>query len=102
MATYKERMSILSRYAKLHALKYGERPTHNINAEQWSADGLVESYGLPKCYDLLDYYFEAHESPSWRHFSSQADKVYSTMMQYKIDEIERKERRRMAKEWLNG
>lgn len=102
MATYKERMSLLSRYAKKHLAKYGERPTHNINAEQWSSDGLIESYGLPKCYDLLDYYFEAYDTPSWRHFSTQADKVYSSMALQKADEQERKERRRMAREWLNG
>jgi hypothetical protein len=41
MATYKERVSLLGRYAKLHLVKYEEKPTYNINAEQWAADGLV-------------------------------------------------------------
>lgn len=102
MATYKERMSLLSRYAKLHLFKYGEKPTHNINAEQWLADGLIESYGLPKCYDLLEYYFTAAESPQWRQFANQADRVYNSMDAQLKDSQEREARRKLAKEWLNG
>ena len=102
MATYKDRMSLLGKYKKLHLLKYEENPTHNLNAEQWAADSLVESYGLYKCYDMLDYYFEAYDSPTWKHFAIKADRVYDAMEAYKKDMEEREERRRMAKEWLNG
>ena len=101
MASYKERMSLLGKYAKLHLFKYGEKPTHNINAEQWSADNLLESYGLAKCYDLLEYYFEAVEEPSWRHFSNQAEKVFLSMEAHKRDLQERAERLEMAKRWLS-
>lgn len=102
MATYKERVSLLGRYAKLHLVRYEEKPTYNINAEQWAADGLVESYGLHHCYDMLEYYFEAYELPTWRHFAMQAEKVYNSMEAYKRDKEEREERRKMAMEWLNG
>jgi hypothetical protein len=102
MATYKERMSLLGRYGKLHAFKYGERPKHNLNAEQWNADGLIESYGLPKCYDLLDYYFDSAQLPNWKQFANQAEKVIDSMESQKKDIEDRAERRRMAKEWLNG
>jgi hypothetical protein len=102
MATYKERMSLLGRYGKLHAFKYGERPKHNLNAEQWAADGLIESYGLAECYDLLDYYFESAHLPNWKQFAHQAEKVVDSMQAQKQDAKEREERRRMAKEWLNG
>lgn len=102
MATYKERMSLLGKYKKLHLQRYEEAPTHNLNAEQWAADGLIESYGLQHCYDLLEYYFDANQSPSWKHFSFNADKVLEAMRAHKQDLTEREERRRMAKEWLNG
>lgn len=102
MATYKERMSLLHKYAKLHLVKYGAKPVHNINVEQWAADNLIESYGQYECYDLLEYYFKAAESPSWKNFAMQADRIYQAMQQQKRDEEERKERRRLAKEWLNG
>jgi len=69
MATYKERMSLLGMYDKLHTFKYCKKPTHNLNSEQWAADGLIESYGLPECYDLLEYYFNNVESPSWKQFA---------------------------------
>ena len=102
MATYKERMSLLGKYKKLHLQKYEEAPTHNLNAEQWAADNLIESYGLHQCYDMLEYYFEAYDLPTWKHFGYQAEKVFDAMRAYKKDLIERQERRKMAKEWLNG
>jgi hypothetical protein len=102
MATYKERMSLLHKYAKLHLVKYGSKPTHNLNAEQWAADRLVDSYGLVESYDLLEYYFTATETPSWRHFANQAERVYDALESQRKDLQERIERRKMAREWLNG
>lgn len=102
MASYKERMSLLHKYAQLHLVKYGEKPKHNLNAEQWAADSLIESYGQYECYDLLEYYFSAAETPSWKHFAMRADQVYNSMEQQKQDKIERQERRQKAREWLNG
>ena len=102
MASYKERMSLLHKYAQLHLIKYGAKPTHNLNAEQCPADNLIESYGQYECYDLLEYYFNATESPSWKHFAMRAESVYNSMMQEKQDKLEREERRKMAREWLNG
>lgn len=102
MADRKERMSLLSRYSQLHFAKYGTRPTHNLNAEQWAADSLIESYGLPKCYDLLAYYFDASQSPSWKYFANYAEKVLEAQEQTQQDLKERAERRQLAREWLNG
>ena len=58
MAERKDRMALLSRYSKLHTQKFEQKPVLNLNIEQWAADALIESYGLPECYNLLDYYFE--------------------------------------------
>lgn len=102
MAERKDRMALLSRYSKLHTFKYGQKPVYNINVEQWSADALIESYGMPTCYDLLDYYFEVSESPSWNQFSYLADKLLDSKQQIEFDKKEREARRQMAKEWLNG
>tara|TARA_B110000503_G_C7090963_1_gene389402 strand:- start:379 stop:687 length:309 start_codon:yes stop_codon:yes gene_type:complete len=102
MATYKERMSLLGKYKKLHLQRYEEVPTHNLNAEQWTAENLVESYGLHVCYDMLEYYFEAYDSPSWKHFGFKAERVFDSMRGYKKDLEERQQRMKMAKEWLNG
>jgi hypothetical protein len=94
-------MALLSRYAKLHTARYGARPDHNLNKEQWAADNLVESYTLGGCYDLLEYYFEAAVSPTWKHFSNYADAVLKAKNQVEEDKRERAERRRLAREWLN-
>ena len=73
-----------------------------MNKEQWAADALVESYGLPACYDLLAYYFEAGSNPDWQYFAYNAEKIIDSRNALEEDNRERAERRRMAKEWLNG
>jgi hypothetical protein len=54
MAERKDRMALLSRYSKLHTVRYEEKPSLNLNVEQWASDALIESYGIPECYDLLE------------------------------------------------
>lgn len=102
MAQRKERMALLSRYAKLHTAKYGVRPDHNLNKEQWAADNLIESYTLGGCYDLLDYYFNSAATPTWTYFAYNAENIVQSKEQLEQDNRERAERRRMAREWLNG
>jgi hypothetical protein len=101
VAERKERMAVLSRYIKLHTARYSEKPSLNLNVEQWAADMLIESYGLPKCYDLLDYYFEAAEKPTWKFFANYAEKVLDSSNNIKQDIEERREMRRRAREWVN-
>ena len=101
MAERKDRMALLSRYAKLHTKHYEERVTLNLNVEQWAADALIESYGMPTCYDLLDYYFASAQTPTWKYFANYADKIIEAREQYEQDLKERAERRAKAKEWLN-
>lgn len=101
MADRKDRMALLSRYSKLHTARYEEKPSLNLNVEQWAADALIESYGISECYDLLQYYFEAAQSPTWKYFANYADKIIDGRQQYQQDLKERAERRAKAKEWLN-
>jgi hypothetical protein len=101
MAERKDRMALLSRYSKLHTFKYEQKPTYNINVEQWAADALIESYGMAQCYDLLDYYFEVAESPTWKYFANYADKLVDAREQVEHDKRERAERRKLARAWLN-
>ena len=65
MAERKDRMALLSRYSKFHTARYEQKPSLNLNVEQWASDALIESYGLSGCYDLLEHYFKVAESPSW-------------------------------------
>ncbi len=101
MAERKDRMALLSRYAKLHTKHYEQRVTLNLNVEQWAADALIESYTLPFCYDLLEYYFSVAQSPTWKYFANYADKIIDARQDYQQDLQERAERRKKAKEWLN-
>ena len=101
MAERKDRMALLSRFAKLHTKHYEQRVTLNLNVEQWAADALIESYTLPFCYDLLQYYFSVAQSPTWKYFANYADKIIDAREEYQRDLQERSERRKKAREWLN-
>jgi hypothetical protein len=81
VAERKDRMALLSRYSKLHTIKYEEKPSLNLNVEQWASDALIESYGIGKCYDLLDYYFSVSQSPSWNYFAYNTEKILQSKWQ---------------------
>ena len=73
----------------------------NLNVEQWAADGLVESYGLPQCYDLVDYYFGIAQEPNWNFFAYNAEKILNGKIDKEQDDKDRIQRRLKAKEWLS-
>jgi hypothetical protein len=101
MAERKDRMALLSRYSKHHTARYEQKPSLNLNVEQWAADALIESYGMPALYDLLEHYFNVAQAPSWNYFAYNAEKILQAKQDKQQDDIERAERRRMAKEWLS-
>jgi hypothetical protein len=101
MAERKDRMALLSRYSKFHTAKYEQKPSLNLNVEQWASDALIESYGIGQCYDILEYYFSVSLSPSWHYFAYNAEKILQAKLNKQQDDKERAERRRMAKEWLS-
>ncbi len=101
MVERKDRMALLSRYNKLHLQRYEAKSNINLNVEQWAADALIESYGLGMCYDLLDYYFNIAFSPTWNYFAYNTQKILEAKLEVEQDKKERKERKKMAKEWLN-
>ena len=101
MAERKDRMALLSRYSKLHTQKFGEKPLLNLNVEQWAADALVESYTLQYCYDLLQYYFDVAQTPSWKYFANYAHEINAGRSAVEADLQERRQRRELAKKWLS-
>ena len=101
MAERKDRMALLSRYSKLHTIKYEQKPTLNLNVEQWAADALIESYTLQECYELLQYYFDVSDTPTWKYFANYAHDIVDKREQYNKDLQERAVRRQLAKAWLN-
>ena len=101
MAERKDRMALLSRYSKLHTQHYETKPSLNLNVEQWAADALIESYGIAACYDLLDYYFDVSQNPAWKYFANYAEEIKAGRERSVQDMLEREERRKMARAWLN-
>jgi hypothetical protein len=101
MAERKDRMALLSRYNKLYLQRYEQKSNMNLNVEQWAADGLIESYGIGQCYDILEYYFSIAQDPSWNYFAYNAEKIINGKAEVEQDNKDRQERRRLAKEWLS-
>jgi hypothetical protein len=101
MADRKDRMALLSRYSKLHKIKYQEKPLLNLNVEQWASDALIESFGLDICYDMLQYYFDVSPNPNWKYFANYAETIIASRERLVEDLRERSERRKKAKEWLS-
>jgi len=101
VAERKDRMALLSRYNKLHLQRYEQKSNLNLNVEQWASDALVESYGLPDCYNLLDYYFSIAQDPTWNYFAYNAEKILNGKLDKEQDDKERIERRAKAREWLS-
>jgi hypothetical protein len=101
MAERKDRMALLSRYSKLHTAKYEQKPSLNLNVEQWSADSLIQSYGISACYDLLEYYFSIAQEPNWNYFAYNAEKILNGKLDVEKDIKERTERRTLARRWLS-
>ena len=100
MAERKDRMALLSRYSKLHTARYEQKPSLNLNVEQWASDGLIESYGISQCYDLLEYYFSVAQDPTWNYFAYNAEKILNGKLDVEQDLKERQQRRAKAREWL--
>jgi hypothetical protein len=94
-------MALLSRFNKLYLQRYEQKSNMNLNVEQWAADGLVESYGIAQCYDLLDYYFSISQDPSWNYFAYNAEKILNGKLEVEQDKNERLERRNIARKWLS-
>ena len=101
MAERKDRMALLSRFNKLYTQRYERKSNTNLNVEQWAADGLVESYGISQCYDLLDYYFTIAQDPTWNYFAYNAEKILNGKLEVEEDIKQRAELRKKAKEWLS-
>ena len=101
MAERKDRMALLGTYSSQHLKKYGAKPILNLNTEQWAADAVIESFGLDLSMKLVYYYFEVAQTHSWTFYAYNAEKLLKAMDDKVKDELERAERREMAKRWLS-
>ena len=101
MAERADRLALLGRFDKFYKQRYESVPHYNKWAEQWAADALIESYGIKFCYDLIEYYFDVAQTPTWKYFSNNAHDIYEKREQYLKDIEERKQRRQEAKKWLS-
>jgi len=101
MTDKQKRLALLSRFDKHYTFKLGHKPRYNKWVEQWSANAIIDSYGLETCYELLEYYFEVVPNPTWSNFAYMAHDILEAKEQHIKDTKERAERRKKAREWLS-
>lgn len=91
-------------FLKLHAEKYGKRPTVNIFKEKYAMKDVIESVGFERAEELLRYYFKTarHSHPlDW--FKYNFEKLEAIVIELTEDEKKRAEMRaetkRRVEEW---
>lgn len=100
MTSKQQKFALLTRFRK-RLKEAGLDDSMNMYAEQWAAADLITSYTLDECYKLVDYYFSVSETPSWKWFAYNADKIYSAKKSRDEDLEYRKQMRQKAKDWLS-
>lgn len=101
MADKKNRFALISKFEQLCKFHGYQKPTLNKYKEQWAADDLLESWDSPEIYSAMEYYFKVNDSPSWKGFCNNVDRLLQSKKEREEDDRLRAERRIMAKEWLS-
>jgi hypothetical protein len=102
MADRKERFILISSFEKMYRDKFAQKPIINKYNEQWAADALIESFGREDCEMAMRYYFHVNQTPSWKSYANNVDKLLNSIEMQKQDKESREQMKKMAKEWLNG
>jgi hypothetical protein len=98
----KERFILIGSFEKLYREKFGEKPIINKYNEQWAADALLESFGREDCEMAMRYYFHVNQTPSWKSYAKNVDRLLGSIEMQKQDKENRRDMREKAKGWLNG
>lgn len=101
MADKKNRFALISKFEQMCKLNGYQKPVLNKYKEQWAADDLLESWDDPDIYSAMEYYFQVNNSPSWKSFCNNVDRLLQSKAEKEEDDRLRAERRVQAKEWLS-
>lgn len=102
MGDRKKNMAVINKFTNLYTDKFRKPLIINRNHAQWEAENLINSFGYDTTISIIDYYFSYVESPAWKQFVYQADKIYASMEAQREDREFRAEMRKKAKEWLEN
>ena len=101
MAEKKNRFALISKFESMCKINGYQKPVLNKHKEQWAADDLLESWDGPEIYSAMEYYFQVNNSPSWKGFCNNVDRLLQSKAEKEEDDRLRAERRIQAKEWLS-
>lgn len=101
MAERKNRFALISKFEQLCKLNGHQRPTLNRYKEQWAADDLLESWDDPQLYSAMEYYFKVNNTPTWKGYCNNVDRLLQSMKAQEEDAAFRAAMREKAKEWLS-
>lgn len=102
MADRKAKFAILAYFQRGYSnATGGETLVMNKYSAQWDADALIDSYEMEPLKKMIDRYFKISDSPSWKGFCRDAQKVWEGQAIEALDEANRKILKERAKEWMN-
>jgi hypothetical protein len=99
--TNKDKFAVISRFEKLSKDKGFNRPPLNKYSEQWASDALIQSFGLNRIYEMMDYYFSINPNPQWKNFAFKAADINVAMLMKEQDDLLRAQQRAKMKELLD-
>jgi len=73
----------------------------NLAIEKYKAYDLVISFGSSFVHEMVNYYFEVQETPSWNNFIKNSNKIRRALLEREQDIQTRKLLAKQAREWLN-
>lgn len=101
MADRKDKFVLISYFQKLYLRSQGKPLVVNKYLAQWDADALIDSYGKQTAMRLVDRYFDLTDSPAWRSFARNAQKLYDGMIEEEEDKKARAQMRRKFNDWIS-
>ena len=102
MAERKHRHALISHFEKVAKENGVVLESINRHTAQWAADDLLESYSADDLKSAMAWLFKVNPNPTWNIYTRNVGELLKAKKSQEDDERFRAERRKQAKEWLNG
>lgn len=100
--TIKQATELMNYYTQVHRQHSSAPPMFNRAVEKWAARELIESFGLEKCMEAVDWYFKVNKRPDWKGYVRSCGDCITESGLVHADTEKRRSNRAVALEWRNS
>jgi len=101
MSDRKSKFALISKFEQHCKKNNVVREPINKYSEQWAADALLESFKYEDILSAMEYYFKINDSPKWKGFANNVDRLLQSIRMQEEDDRFRSEMRIKAKDWAS-